>query len=173
MKDQDVRPAWDDAELQECLRLYGFTLHPAAAIAPPMNATEFDELMRSADNIGWLAPVVIDSSDRLVDGRNRLVASCRISKDAPVVVEDHADPIAFVLATRARSNMTASQKGLMVARAMDMYAEQARLRQSQAVTRGNRTRHGAQSPVSAPGASACSSTATSSSSRTWTPDASR
>lgn len=124
--------------LTEALSLYGLAgVHPAADLLPWMGDDEYEALKADARVRGWQEPVVavrLEGGLWLLDGRNRLCASVEIGKDVHVrVLPEVPDPIGYVLSGNAkRRHLSASQLAMVGARAVEMYADQARQRQREA-----------------------------------------
>jgi hypothetical protein len=91
------------------------TFHPAADIFPPMEGTEFDELVADIKANGLKEPVVLYDG-KLLDGRNRARACS--AAGIPVTAEEHhegcariGDPFAYVVSKNFhRRHLDAKQK---------------------------------------------------------------
>lgn len=88
----------------------GYEVHPAAALFPLMSEEELEALCRSIDDIGQLEPIVLDEKERIVDGRNRLIACERVGVKPHFMYlvdwELKDDPVGYVFARNiARRNL--------------------------------------------------------------------
>lgn len=113
--------------LEEACSLYGLAgVHEAAGIFPMMAEDEMAGLKASAEERGWLEPVVITMDGYLLDGRNRLIASVEIGKDVPMERRTVSDPVAYVVdANLHRRSLSPRQRAVAAGRATVLW-EQAR-----------------------------------------------
>jgi hypothetical protein len=92
-------------------------VHPIADLFPMMTSEELDELAGSIKANGLLSPVVVDTADRVLDGRNRLRA-CEIAKVEPEFETYEGDADAYALAVNLdRRMLTKGQKAMIAAKA--------------------------------------------------------
>lgn len=68
------------------------TIHPAAEIFPPMDGSELTAFCKDVDEHGVLEPITIDQQNRVLDGRNRFLASLALGhKEIPAKKVDWDD----------------------------------------------------------------------------------
>ncbi len=104
--------------------------HPAADLFPLMLGKEFDDLTADIKENGLLVPISVYEG-KILDGRNRLRA-CLIAGVRPdyVRLDDEIDAVAYVLSANLhRRHLSASQRGMIGARARGMYDKLAKERQ--------------------------------------------
>ncbi len=97
--------------------LFGFGVHPAAALFPVLSDVELAELAADIAKNGLRHPVVIFEG-RVLDGRNRLRA-CRLANLIPSfeTLEKCDDVVSYVVsANLRRRHMDESQRALVAAR---------------------------------------------------------
>jgi ParB-like nuclease domain len=90
-------------------------IHPIAELFPMMTSDELQDLASDIQAHGLLQPIVVDDSEQVVDGRNRL--ACRIAKIEPKFEKlDGRDPVAFIFsANLARRHLTKGQHAMITA----------------------------------------------------------
>lgn len=71
--------------------------HPIAALFPMLPDDELDALAADIAANGLIHPVVIDSDNLILDGRNRLAACMRAGIDPTFEKYDGDDPAGFVV----------------------------------------------------------------------------
>jgi ParB-like chromosome segregation protein Spo0J len=59
-------------------------VHPVANIPPWMSEEEYDELVKSVKEDGFLNPIKVTKDQMLIDGRNRLCASFDTGKKVAI-----------------------------------------------------------------------------------------
>jgi ParB-like chromosome segregation protein Spo0J len=93
-------------------------VHPVAALFPMLRDDELKDLADDIAARGLIQPIVLDSDDRILDGRNRY-AACEIAcVEAESVIYDGDDPVGYVLAANiARRHMTKGQLAIVIAQA--------------------------------------------------------
>jgi ParB/RepB/Spo0J family partition protein len=92
-------------------------VHPAAAIFPMLPDDELNDLAEDIKTNGLIHPIVVDSDDQIIDGRNRL-AACEIAGVEPTFTNlNGQDPVAYILSANiSRRNMTVGQRAMAIAR---------------------------------------------------------
>jgi protein gp37/ParB-like chromosome segregation protein Spo0J len=123
-------------------------IHPAALIMPPMSDVEFKEFKEDISGNGLLEPVVI-FQDKVLDGRNRYFACKELGIDIYAIEwEGGMDPVEYVVSKNIhRRHLTASQKGMAAAKALDFYSQEAKARKESTIP--EKGQKGFQSNVSA------------------------
>jgi ParB/RepB/Spo0J family partition protein len=93
------------------------SVHPAAAIFPMLPDDELNDLAEDIKTNGLIHPIVVDSDDQIIDGRNRL-AACEIAGVEPTFTNlNGQDPVAYILSANiSRRNMTVGQRAMAIAR---------------------------------------------------------
>ena len=90
-------------------------VHALAQIFPLLKDDELAELAASIKRNGQIAPVTIDRTGVLLDGRNRLKA-CEIAGVTPKFKVYNGDPVEFILASNIdRRHLNAGQVALIIA----------------------------------------------------------
>jgi hypothetical protein len=91
--------------------------HPVADLFPMLAGDELADLAADIGGRGLLQPIVLDSEERVLDGRNRLVA-CEIAGVEPIFTTyDGDDPDGYALAVNIeRRSLTKGQRGVILAR---------------------------------------------------------
>jgi ParB-like chromosome segregation protein Spo0J len=120
------------------------TVHPAAALFPMLDERQLDELAGDIKSNGLLSPVVVRDRE-ILDGRNRLRA-CELAGVPPRFVEwSGAGSItSWIFSVNLhRRHLTASQRAMLAARAVDVFEQEAIERQKRGVADadGGRSRH--------------------------------
>jgi ParB-like nuclease domain len=88
--------------------------HPLSGAFPPMQESEFTDLMDSIEKIGVQEPITIYEG-MILDGWHRYRAANILIIDCPMVELGDVDPQEFVIAkNKARRNLTASQRAIAV-----------------------------------------------------------
>lgn len=92
--------------------------HPVAALFPMLGADELQEMADDIAQRGLLQPIVLDTQDQILDGRNR-EAACKIAKVVPrYEIYDGDDPAGYALAANIiRRNLTTGARAVIAARA--------------------------------------------------------
>lgn len=119
--------AWDEI-LEFYPEIKG--IHPAAEIFPIIQGEDLKELCASVERDGLQQPITLDKEDRLLDGRNRLLA-CFYTR-TEVVLDRYLgdDVIEFSLRSNLhRRHLTAGQRAVAAEKVKDLYAVEARKRQ--------------------------------------------
>ncbi len=98
--------------------------HPVAALFPMMPEDELADLAADIAERGLLAPIMLDTEGRILDGRNR-EAACRLAKVAPTFeTYEGDDPDGYALAAGTlRRNLTQGQRAIVVARSYKLYED--------------------------------------------------
>jgi ParB-like chromosome segregation protein Spo0J len=110
---------WDTGEV-----LY---VHPVASLFPMMSDEELDDLAEDIRQNGQADPIVRDSHDQLIDGRNRLEACRRVEVSPDIRRVDLEDPVAYILSKNvSRRHLTKGQQAMSVARAVRFQIETSR-----------------------------------------------
>lgn len=93
--------------------------HPAPDVFPMLRDDELSDLAADIVERGLLQPIVLDSQNRILDGRNRY-AACQLAGVEPAFTTyDGDDPDGYVLAANiARRHMTKGQQAMVVARVL-------------------------------------------------------
>lgn len=92
--------------------------HPIADLFPMLADDELAELAKDIRHRGLLQPIVLDAEDRILDGRNRLMA-CQVAGVEPeFTTYDGDDPDGYALSVNiARRHLTKGQQAMVAARA--------------------------------------------------------
>lgn len=95
-------------------------IHPHANIFPLMEAIPLAALTESIREHGLQEPIVLDLAQRVLDGRNRLLA-CRAAGVEPrFVIEGTTDTLAYVVTRNLhRRHLSESQRSVVAARIAD------------------------------------------------------
>ena len=106
--------------------------HEAANIFPLMSDPELQELADDIKKTGLKNPVIL-LDDKVLDGRNRLLA-CKLAGVSPKIESRNPDklgsPVEWVLSQNLRRrHITASQRGIIAAKAEALFAVEAKRRQ--------------------------------------------
>lgn len=114
------------------MKIHDMESHPAADIFPMMSGAEFDELKKDIEEHGLMEPIVLDSEDRILDGRNRYKACVDLGldeKEIEFVGYEDDDPIQFVISLNLkRRHLNESQRAMVGARAQELYQADAKVR---------------------------------------------
>jgi len=107
-----------------------YEYHPAAVMFPMMTEQERGELVDDIKEHGLLEPIIL-CDGTILDGRNRYEC-CRSAGVEPQFREIQCDdPVAYVMSHNYhRRQMTASQRGMVAARARKYYDAQAKEREA-------------------------------------------
>lgn len=111
-----------------------FKPHPAAELFPMMTEPELTELAADIKARGQLHPIIVTTDGLVLDGRNRL-AACEIAGVEPDTLmwdreDDGMSPTAWVLSVNLhRRHLNESQRGLIAAKALELFQKEARARQ--------------------------------------------
>lgn len=93
--------------------------HPYAKLFPMMSEDKIQELAEDIRKNGLIYPIIVDSDDRIIDGRNRSVA-CELAGIEQVVeakVMDDQETLAFVVsANLRRRHLNESQRADIAAK---------------------------------------------------------
>ena len=94
------------------------TVHPVADLFPMLPDDELKTLAADIKTRGLLHPIVLDTKNRIIDGRNRY-AACQIAEIEPqFTTYDGSDPDGYALAVNAlRRHMSKGQLAMVAARA--------------------------------------------------------
>lgn len=118
--------------------------HPASKMFPMMSDQQLQDLAEDIKANGLQEPILIDTEDRVIDGRNRL-AACQMAGVTPVC-EVHRDPSTIVDTVISlnlkRRHLTSSQKAAVAAKATELIAaekEAAENRMTEGGRRGGRS----------------------------------
>jgi protein gp37 len=105
-------------------------IHPAALIMPPMSDDEFKEFKEDISGNGLLEPIVLFQG-KVFDGRNRYNACTELGIDVFAIEwEGGMDPIEYVVSKNIhRRHLSASQRAVAAAKALDFYTKEAKERQ--------------------------------------------
>jgi ParB-like chromosome segregation protein Spo0J len=131
-------------------------IHPAAELFPMMTPEELRGLAEDIKRHGLRRPIV-RFEGTVLDGRNRLKA-CEMEGVTPTFIDwkpnAEESPTAYVLSANLhRRHLTPSQKAIVAAEALPLFAAEAKVRQQAAAKETNRKRKEAQREMtlSAPG----------------------
>lgn len=108
-------------------------IHPAATLFPMLHGVALGELAADIEAHGLREPIVRDSQERILDGRNRLRACCLAGVEPRYVEWDgQGSPVAFVLSRNLhRRHLNESQRSLVAARAKGMFEDEASQRRAE------------------------------------------
>jgi ParB-like chromosome segregation protein Spo0J len=113
-----------DIPLHQRRGALGKEFHPYAhELFPPMNGTEFEELVDSIKTSGFYAcePITLHQG-KIIDGRNRALA-CEVAKIDPIYTDlpSGVDPLQFVIAKNLhRRHLNETQRATVAARIATM-----------------------------------------------------
>jgi len=123
--DSTIKPMDGVAEPED-----GFTLHPFCSVFPEMNEEEYDSLVASMQNQGYLAtdPIILyypDSEEftepQILDGRNRHSAASDAGVKPVYVEYIGSDPRGFVLSRNMdRRHLSSGQKAAIASKIATM-----------------------------------------------------
>jgi protein gp37 len=105
-------------------------IHPIALLLPPMNDAEYKEFKDDILGNGLHNPIIL-YQDKVLDGRNRYLACKELEIDVWAREwEGGSDPIEYVISQNIhRRHLTAGQRSMVAAKALDFHIEAARARQ--------------------------------------------
>ena len=105
-------------------------IHPIALLLPPMNDAEYKEFKDDILGNGLHNPIIL-YQDKVLDGRNRYLACKELKIDVWAREwEGGSDPIEYVISQNIhRRHLTAGQRSMVAAKALDFHIEAARERQ--------------------------------------------
>ena len=105
-------------------------IHPIALLLPPMNEAEYKEFKDDILGNGLHNPIIL-YQDKVLDGRNRYLACKELEIDVWAREwEGGSDPIEYVISQNIhRRHLTAGQRSIVAAKAMNFHIEAARERQ--------------------------------------------
>jgi len=105
-------------------------IHPIALLLPPMNDAEYKEFKDDILGNGLHNPIIL-YQDKVLDGRNRYLACKELEIDVWAREwEGGSDPIEYVISQNIhRRHLTAGQRSMVAAKALDFHIEAARERQ--------------------------------------------
>ena len=109
-------------------------VHPAAALFPMLDERELAELASDIQANGLVSPIVVKDGE-ILDGRNRLRA-CELAGAAPRFVEwtGTGSITSWVFSVNLhRRHLTTSQRAMLAARAVDVFAHEAAQRMASGV----------------------------------------
>jgi 16S rRNA G966 N2-methylase RsmD len=112
--------------------------HEAAKLFPLMGTQELESLARDIEKNGLQNPVLI-LDGKVLDGRNRLLACAKVSKEPRLQKwhENGVSALAFVIAQNLeRRHITPDQKAALAAELLPRFAKEARARQKDAGKHG-------------------------------------
>lgn len=90
--------------------------NPAAELLPDMTPREFDGLTQSIDRNGLILPVVLDTTGRVLDGRQRLRACAKTGVEPRFRMYQGDDHVELVISLNIiRGHFTADQRALIAA----------------------------------------------------------
>jgi hypothetical protein len=99
-------------------------VHPAAAVFPMLPEDELAELAEDIETNGLRHPIVLDSSGRIIDGRNRY-AACLVAGVEPTFITfdgDEREIGAYILSmNEKRRHSTEGQRAIAVVRVLGPY----------------------------------------------------
>jgi len=94
-----------------------YAVHPAATLFPLIEGKEFDALVEDIRTHGQMEPIVLDSANRLIDGRNRARACQVLGMDVDERVYDGDDVTQFVISHNLhRRHLTDGQRAMVAAK---------------------------------------------------------
>lgn len=112
--------------------------HPACLLLPDMTAEDFGGLKADIEAHGLMRPILL-CEGKILDGRHRARACAELGIVARFEQWTGADPVAFVLSENLhRRHLSASQRAMVAAHAMDWHKEQAQARQRSGMTLASR-----------------------------------
>jgi ParB-like chromosome segregation protein Spo0J len=104
-------------------------VHPVCMLLPEMSDEDFAGLKADIKGRGLLRPILMHEG-QVLDGRHRARACEELGIEARFEEWSGTDPVAFVLSENLhRRHLTASQKAMVAAAAMDLHTEAAQARQ--------------------------------------------
>lgn len=109
-------------------------VHPAAALFPMLDERELAELASDIQTNGLVSPIVVKDGE-ILDGRNRLSA-CNLAGAAPRFVEwtGAGSITSWIFSVNLhRRHLTTSQRAMLAARAVDVFAHEAAQRMASGV----------------------------------------
>lgn len=117
-------------------------VHEACKALPELTDEEYNELEDSIRRTGLANSVLLTPEGLLIDGRHRIVACYKTGKE-PTFKKAYGDPWEHVHCQNvAHRHMTAPQKAFFAQAWRQSVEAEAKERQKQATTKGNKTRHG-------------------------------
>lgn len=92
------------------------TVHPDAGAVPELSDSQYQALRASIDRHGMFDPILIDGSNRVIDGRHRLRAAIELGMEGVPVARVSVGDVALAAcdAAVARRNLTASGRVLVL-----------------------------------------------------------
>ena len=111
------------------------SIHPAAALFPLLDERELAELAGDIQTNGLASPIVVKDG-QILDGRNRLRA-CELAGVPPHFVEwaGTGSVTSWIFSVNLhRRHLTASQRAMLAARAVEVFADEARERQQRGLS---------------------------------------
>ena len=124
--------------------------HEVANIFPLMSAEEYEALKVDIATNGLLEPVWLHPDDHsIIDGRNRHKACVDLGRDPKFRYWDkQGSLVSFVVSLNLkRRHLNAMQKAAVAVDILPILEAEAKQRQVEAITRGNKTRHEDPPPI--------------------------
>ncbi len=112
--------------------------HEVAGMFPLMNGTGFKELADSIEEQGLQLPIELYQG-KILDGRNRYRACLDRDIEPDLIDVEPDDPVAYVLAMNLhRRHLNESQRGMVAARAKEIYKAKAKKRKEATLKKGSK-----------------------------------
>src|SRR5262245_4157421 len=97
-------------------------VHPAADIFPMLDREELEELAADIKVNGLIHPIVRDTQDRIVDGRNRYSACLIAGVEPRFVTLENDDAISHIISENIRRrHMTEGARAMAVVKLYKLY----------------------------------------------------
>jgi len=124
------------------MKVSTYEVHEACQLFPLLDDEELEKLAEDIKTNGLRHPVVLHE-EKILDGRNRLLACEKVGVSPRFEEAPSGDPVAYVLSTNLhRRHLTPSQAAMVASKAMPMLEKEARRRQREGGSKGGRNPRG-------------------------------